>query len=504
MLCSLFYFKEVYLMNNNENINVDELLKLLNISNDGSFIVKNIEIIDDTKFIHIEKKLEPTYCPRCYSKMHSKGFYTRKVNHPVFQDTMKCYLIVRQRKWHCPSCDMYLNDSFPFLDRYSHSTSITPYLVLNEFKNLNESAADIAKRFNISDSLAHMIFERYVDLPRLTLPEYISIDEVHLNISDTKKYAFVIMDFTNGQIVDIVHNRWLNTLEDYFYKIPREERLKVKCVICDAYQNYLTMPEKFFPNACSVLDSFHAVKVLNSSLNMYINGVAKKYKKRDEKARKQKNHDTNRDNKSIKKSREVILLQSYKWVLLKNQDHIRYSFERHYHKLLHMEVDTYQIEKMFLSLDENFTLYRDLKEEYIEFNHRNYDNKEDILNDLNKLIDKYKNSGHKIFEDYSVFLENHKDPIVNSFTRLKVYRKSAKEEKEYYARLSNGPMESFNRKPKDLKRNSRGLSDFNYTRNRILWSTRSNPSIKGVPKSFDQIKSKKGKKRGPYSKKNNK
>ncbi|MEE0396121.1 hypothetical protein [Holdemanella biformis] len=30
-------------------------------------------------------------------------------------------------------------------------------------------------------------------------------------------------------------------------------------------------------------------------------------------------------------------------------------------------------------------------------------------------------------------------------------------------------MESFNRKPKDLKRDSRGFSDFNYTRYRILW-----------------------------------
>ena len=52
-------------------------------------------------------------------------------------------------------------------------------------------------------------------------------------------------------------------------------------------------------------------------------------------------------------------------------------------------------------------------------------------------------------------------------------------------------MESFNRKPKDLKRDSRGFSDFNYTRNRILWATRKNPSTKGVPKSMDQILSKK-------------
>ena len=73
-----------------------------------------------------------------------------------------------------------------------------------------------------------------------------------------------------------------------------------------------------------------------------------------------------------------------------------------------------------------------------------------------------------------------------------MYRKSARTEKEYYARLSNGPMESFNRKPKDLKRDSRGFSDFNYTRNRILLTTRNNPRIKGVPKSMDQILSKKG------------
>lgn len=73
-----------------------------------------------------------------------------------------------------------------------------------------------------------------------------------------------------------------------------------------------------------------------------------------------------------------------------------------------------------------------------------------------------------------------------------MYRKSARTEKEYYARLSNGPMESFNRKPKDLKRDSRGFSDFYYTRNRILWATRKNPSIKGVPKSMDKIRSKKG------------
>ena len=59
-------------------------------------------------------------------------------------------------------------------------------------------------------------------------------------------------------------------------------------------------------------------------------------------------------------------------------------------------------------------------------------------------------------------------------------------------------MEGFNRKPKDLKINSRGLSDFNFTRNRILWSTRKNPSILKTPKSKNQIHSYKGKPRGKH------
>lgn len=59
-----------------------------------------------------------------------------------------------------------------------------------------------------------------MDLPRLPLPEYISVDEVYLNISNKDMYAFVIMDFVSGEIIDIVHNRWRSTIENYFLSIP--------------------------------------------------------------------------------------------------------------------------------------------------------------------------------------------------------------------------------------------------------------------------------------------
>ena len=50
-------------------------------------------------------------------------------------------------------------------------------------------------------------------------------------------------------------------------------------------------------------------------------------------------------------------------------------------------------------------------------------------------------------------------------------------------------MESFNRKPKDYKRNARGFSNFDYTRNRILWATRKKTPILAHPKSSAQIHS---------------
>ena len=216
-------------------------------------------------------------------------------------------------------------------------------------------------------------------------------------------------------------------------------------------------------------------------MNTYIYKVMKKYKKRDEQRLKEKNHDTNRDDKSIKPSREVILLQNYKWVILKNHDEINYSTKRYYHRMLGMNVDTFTIEKMFLELDPNLEKLRDLKEDYIEFNNQEYESEFDVLTNLNALINKYKYSDQSIFSDFALFLIKNKEPIVNSFIKVKVYRKSARNEQEYYARLSNGPMESFNRKPKDFKRESRGFSDFNYTRNRILWATRDNPSVRGIP-----------------------
>ena len=51
--------------------------------------------------------------------------------------------------------------------------------------------------------------------------------------------------------------------------------------------------------------------------------------------------------------------------------------------------------------------------------------------------------------------------------------------KIYDSRLSNGPMESLNRKIKDLKRLGRGFRNFEHFRNRFLYATRKAPVLNG-------------------------
>ncbi len=53
----------------------------------------------------------------------------------------------------------------------------------------------------------------------------------------------------------------------------------------------------------------------------------------------------------------------------------------------------------------------------------------------------------------------------------------------YSSRLSNGPIESLNRKVKDLKRLGHGFRNIEHFRNRFLYATMNNPVLNEVSNS---------------------
>lgn len=155
--------------------------------------------------------------------MHSKGIYTRTVNHPVLQDGTQLILKLNQRRRSCinPACNHSCNDTFSFVDSRRRNTNIGDISIVMAFKDSQLSAAQIAKRFSVSDTYAIQLFAQYVDMPRRQLSEVICIDEVHVNISRVCNYALVLQDFLTGEPIDLVANRRQEITEPYFASIPK-------------------------------------------------------------------------------------------------------------------------------------------------------------------------------------------------------------------------------------------------------------------------------------------
>ena len=179
-------------------------------------------------------------------------------------------------------------------------------------------------------------------------------------------------------------------------------------------------------------------------------------------------------------SKEVYLLNNFKWLILQNVENIDYQSNVRYNHKLKAYLNTYDYEKMFFQLDDNLIQIRRLKEKYIEFNKTKERNLEKINTLLSYIIDCYSHSTLIMFKEFPELLKDHKQEIINSFIYITDNNGNER-------RLSNGPMEGYNRTPKDFKRNSRGLSNFEYARSRLIWANRKNEPILATPKSKKEV-----------------
>ena len=451
---------------------ITELLDL----EDTDIIVSDIQIQGQTKTLVLETPPVEHFCPLCGYRMHSRGLKTRTINHPILQDNFSLILKLKQRRWRCtnPLCLYETNESFRFVNKQRRTTNATDMMIVLAYQNLLETSVSIAKRFNVSDTYAHEVFDRYVKLDRLPLSDVISVDEVYLDMDDHCKYALVIQDFYTGDPIDLLRSRRANVTEPYFVSIPREERYGVKYLISDMYNQYIDYVNKYFPNAVPVVDSFHVIQWIIKKIDEYMRQLLKKYRQRDRERYEQLSLETGRDVKPPL-SNEVYLLQKYRWLILSNQSTIRYHIEPRMDQHFHALMNTYDYESALFRLDPKLKDYRDLKEMYVSFNSRNAGNPSEARIELNDLIEYYVASEHSIFRDFASLLKRYEDPIINSFVMVK----KVGDGKLYNSRLSNGPIESINRKVKDLKRLGRGFRNFEHFRNRFLYATRSNPMFNG-------------------------
>lgn len=451
---------------------ITELLDL----EDSDIFISDISIQGTTKFLTLETKLYAHHCPSCGFKMHSRGIKKRIVKHPILQDNYELVLILKQRRWRCtnPECRYDISDTFKFVNKRRRTTNATDMLIVYAYRDLMETSTSIAARFHVSDTYVHEVFDRYVKMDRLPLTDAICIDEVFLDMDEHCKYALVIQDFHTGDPIDLLRSRRVNVTEPYFVSLPTAEKNSVKYLISDMYNQYISYVDKYFPNAVSVIDSFHVIQWIIRMIDNYIRQLLKKYRQRDRELAEALSREEQRP-LSLPLSDEVYLLQKYRWLILSNHSNITYHSDPRMDSHFRCLMNTYDYEDALFRLDPKLRDFRDLKEKYIQFSNRNAGKPFEARKELDELIPIYQTSEYEIFRNFGDLLEKYQDYIINSFIMVEKHGYG----KVYESRLSNGPIEAINRKVKDLKRLGRGFRNFEHFRNRFLYAARQEPVLNG-------------------------
>lgn len=452
---------------------ITELLDL----EDIDISITDIRIEGRKKILSLETKLEAHFCPCCGFKMYSRGIKRRKISHPVLQDGYELILVLNQRRWRCtnPDCGYVTNDTFRFVNHRRRTTNASDMLIVLAFRNLDDSAVSIARRFKTSDTHVLEVFDKYVKLDRLPLTDILSVDEVHTDMEKDCKYALVLQDFHTGDPIDLLRSRKKDVTEPYFASIPLEERKQVRYLLSDMYNPYISFVDKYFPNAVPVVDSFHVVQWVIHAIDMYIRQLGKKYRQRDRELQEERSAAAGRPVR-LPESDEMYMLRKYRWLVLSNRENIVYRAELRMDPHFHRLMNTYDYESQLFRIDPRLETLRDLKEKYIIFNKEYAGDPMKAATALEDLIDDYFHSGDSIFTDFASLLCRYKQPILNSFIMVQKNGPGGL----YSSRLSNGPIESLNRKVKDLKRLGRGFRSFEHFRNRFLYAARNNPVLDAV------------------------
>lgn len=177
-------------------------------SSDGSLTLR-IKLIPEKDLL----------CPYCKNSVKIHGYSQRKLIHSTLVNR-KCTLFYSQRRYKCDDCDITFSENNPFINSSENITIETKINVLKDLKYVNSTYTSVATRYNLSVTKVMRIFDNHVQIERKALPRILSIDEHYFPESDYDSlYCCLLMDFSDGTLIDVLPNRKKEYLNSYFSRI---------------------------------------------------------------------------------------------------------------------------------------------------------------------------------------------------------------------------------------------------------------------------------------------
>ena len=235
----------------------------------SNFMNKPVNIVQtDVGYIYeVEEECKKRICPLCnhqYMFIHSYKWITIKLSTTL---GIKEILRIKRIRYKCPKCGKTHTFELQGIERNKTISNFVSTAIKQEFYEI-QSFTTIANRYDVSLQTVINIFDEHTKImPRRPLPKYLCIDEKHFEGDTNGKYCVVLSDFFTGEVIDILPDRQMPYLDEYFDSISQRERDNVKVFISDMYEGYSSIKNKYFPKALFVIDLFHVVKLLTTTIN---------------------------------------------------------------------------------------------------------------------------------------------------------------------------------------------------------------------------------------------
>ena len=411
------------------------------------------------KFQSINPK-HPISCEKCGGvSFRNKDYYQRKVKHISFIDEIECELEFKQKRFKCLECGKTCNEVTNIVKKSARVSEILKQKIIKEC-NYGRNTIDVAKTNKVSDTTVNKVYGEIVDVKRNELSEIICMDEFSGPATEGK-LVFIMVNPVDNQIIDILPSRKQTYLIDYFSKIDKKEREKVKYVVTDLCPVYIRVIKIMFPNAKHIADRFHWIRIIiNAIQTIRIISMKFHYKV----AEKMTGNNYNRLKYNEHFIMYKLLKEHYKLLnfntkhgsqeLLRLQGHIygdnkKYTNQEILEKIINNDKD----------IDEAYEFLQDLY--YIMYNVTYNDARKelkkwcnDVMKSPNKNIYPLKKVINTIYE-----WENQ---IVNSFIVSD----------ELGGNITNGIVEAKNNVVKTIIKNSYGVNNFKMLRAKVLETER--------------------------------
>lgn len=369
----------------------------------------------------------PDSCPHCSSNSNiiKYGFKPSLIK-ILNISNFYAYLSLKKQRFLCKNCNHTFIAHTSFVEKFSNISNSTKIAIALAAKD-KISEKDIAKRFNVSHSTVNRVINSFFNdfIPdKNYLPNVLCFDEFKSTKDCSGSMSFIMYDPIKKKIIDIVENRQLNHLINYFSKYSFNARKNVKHIVIDMYSPYISLIKKMFPNAKISIDRFHIVQHINRAFNKSRISVMKKYNKTD--------------------SSLYNKLKNYWKLFLKPYTEL--SYERKYNKSFKRYISEKEIIDYLLEADKELEKAYDTYQDFL------YTVKDKEIDKFKLMIEKYKKTSNKYIKT-----------VIETF---KKYIKYIENSLKY--KYTNGGLEGVNNKIKVIKRIGFGYRSFLNLRRRIL------------------------------------